>query len=46
MSKAGSAYIFEPIPEFFLAIASGATPSGSVERAPDKKEVDSKKMRT
>jgi hypothetical protein len=36
-------YLFEPIPEKFLAIASGATPIGSAERAPDRKETGNKK---
>jgi hypothetical protein len=43
MSILGSVHIFEPIPKFFLAIASGATPIGSAERAPDSKEANSKK---
>jgi hypothetical protein len=43
MSILGSVYIFEPIPKKFSAIASGATPIGSAERASDRKEANSKK---
>jgi hypothetical protein len=43
MSKAGSVYIFEPIPKKILVIASGATPIGSAERTPDRKEANIKK---
>jgi hypothetical protein len=31
--------IFESIPDFFSAIASGATPIGSADHAPDENEV-------
>jgi hypothetical protein len=43
MSILGSVYIFEPIPEKFSAIALGATPIGSAECAPDRKEANGKK---